>query len=394
MRSPTFSVSLAAASLCVTAIAQDPGFFDSSTALGDGAARASLSRAMAPAAGTDDWGGGSARPSSLMRSFGLSPLPQLDARGVLESRHLHIGDELRSRAADAIARQEPDYSLYGQFFQAHGDFMLRYKRFDPMVEVGGFVLPDASIQGEQGRFDQLNWFADAEVPFMISTEAYLTLGAYFGNRHIQSTNMPGFGDESLYSAGLHLGFGVFLDDNMLLEGRVSPGTWSDWDGTLHHQDYDYPARVLLTVRSTEEFFFKGGARYNEIFEEANFLPYLGMSWDYEGFRLDVLLPEYIEASYWTSDAFGVLGGVEIRGAEYRVRSSMATGDQQADARVQEVLVYGGANWRFNDFTSMRARVGVATAGDYKLDDGLASSPRVDGTLEATLFVDVSMGIDW
>jgi hypothetical protein len=303
-----------------------------------------------------------------------------------------LDSELRERLA--AAPQDPDYSLYGQFQQAHGDFMRTYERFDPMLEVRGEMLPDASVRHEQGHFDLLRWNIDLEMPLMVSTEAYILVGGFAEQRDYQSSNLDGFGSESLYSAGLHLGFGVFLDDNTLVEGKVSPGAWTDWDGTLHHRDYDFPASLLVTIRSTEDFFFKIGARYNEVFEEANLLPYLGMTWQYDGYRVDILLPEYAEFSVWPSASFGMLAGIEIEGAEYRVRTSAATGRQQDDARVQEVLVYGGANWRFNDNVSMRARAGIAAAGDYKLEDGDVTNNRIDGTLGTSFFIDVTFGLDW
>jgi hypothetical protein len=207
--------------------------------------------------------------------------------------------------------------------------------------------------------------------------------------------MPGFADENLYSAGAKLGFGWFLDNNdVLIEGKIEPGSWSDWDGTLHHQDFDYPAGLLATVRYSNEFFWKVGVRYNEVFEDANVLPWLGISWVGESIRVDVLLPEHLEVSLWPSPDFGILLGAEIEGAEYHVRSSAATGHQEGNARVQEALVYAGALWRMNDYASFGARVGAVVAGDYKLDDGNGATARVTGTLDPALFVEISFGLDF
>lgn len=302
--------------------------------------------------------------------------------------------DLRARIAGVS--QDPDYSMYGLFMQAHGDFVLKYKRFEPDVQVRGQLLPNGEIKGEQGDFDLARLTVDAKAPFMVSTDGYLVLGAYFDHRRYLVDNMPGFADESLFVGALQLGFGVFVDDNVLLEGMVMPGSWSDWDGTLHRRDFDCPASLLFTIRTTDDVFFKIGARYNEIYEDANVLPYLGLSWQImDELRLDILAPEYIEMSWWPAPEFGVRIGAEIQGAEYRVRQRNAVGDREfADMRVQEVLAYGGATWRMSDYVSLAARAGMAVAGDYKLDDGLAATQRVDGTIRPTVFAEVTFGIDF
>jgi len=38
------------------------------------------------------------------------------------------------RAGSTLPQQEPDYSLRGLFQQAHGDFMLKRERYNPMLE--------------------------------------------------------------------------------------------------------------------------------------------------------------------------------------------------------------------------------------------------------------------
>lgn len=318
-------------------------------------------------------GGSAAAPSAASGSFALSEATQ----------------KLRAEL------QDTDYSLHTMFQQEHGDFMLRRERFHPMIELSASSLTDAAVQHEQGHFDLFRAKADIELPVMVSTDAYLRFGAFYEGRHYQAQNMGGlFGDEALSSAGMKAGFGWFLDKDILFEALIQPGSWSDWDGTLHHKDFDFPASALFTVRYSDELFWKLGARYNEVFEDANVLPYLGFSFVGESVRVDVLAPEMLEVSLWPSPDFGVLFGAQIQGAEYHVRTGLAQGHQRADVRVQEVLIYTGAQWRMSDNTSFGARVGAAVAGDYKLDDGDPTTKRVTGTLEPSLFLEISFGLDF
>jgi hypothetical protein len=320
------------------------------------------------------------------------PAPAADEGGLLGGGAPAAFDPLRRNLP---VLQEPDYSMRGLFQQAHGDFMLKRERYDPMLEVGVQYVPNDEVNGEAGHFDLYNGFFDLEAAITVSTDAYIELGAYLGMRNYATTNMIGFADERLFSAGAKLGFGYFLDENLLLEGMIAPGVWSDLDGTLHSDDYDFPTSLLLTIRREDDLFFKVGVRYNEVFVDANVLPWLGLSWQFlDQWRLDVLAPESVELSYWATPEFGILAGGEIQGAQYFVRSDIATGSQRANVNVQEIIIYGGLMWRPTDVLSLAGRLGAVVAGDYKLDDGNAATARVDGTLDPAMFLEFTFGFDF
>lgn len=295
--------------------------------------------------------------------------------------------------------QDQDYSLRGLFQQHHGNFMLRRQRFDPLIEFRGQLMPDYAVDGERGHFDMLRGIADIDLPMMVSPDGYLLIGSTFDIRRLQTKNMVkgplNLGDETLYQIGIKLGFGVFLSEDLLLEASVTPSIFSDMDATLHHKDYDYPARALFTWRTGEDFFFKIGARYNEIYDDAKVLPYLGFSWTpIPEWRVDILLPEMMETSWWPDPSFGMLLGIEVQGAQYRVHDTLANGSTPADIRLQEVIPYFGAMWRASDNFSLFGRVGLTVAGDYKLTDGVLPPTFIDGTLEPGIFFEVGMGFDF
>ncbi len=290
--------------------------------------------------------------------------------------------------------QDPDYSMRGMFQQLHGEFMLKRERYDPMIETRGQYLPHMEILNEPGSMQLLNWGSDVELPFMVATDGYITVGGYFGERRYLSKGSSNFGDEKLYEAGIKAGFGVFLDENLLLEGLATPGYFTDNDSTLTRNDFKMYGKVLLTYRADENLFLKVGARSNGIFSDYEILPYLGVSWQpTDTFRIDVLLPEKAELSLWPDPSFGMMLGCEIQGNEYRVREA-TDHSVQADLHVQEVILYVGAIWRFSEFTSLLTRVGSTVAGDYKLDDGTNTTDTVKGPLEPGLFLELSFGIDF
>lgn len=301
--------------------------------------------------------------------------------------------------------QDPvDYSLRGQFNFYHLDFMNRRERYEAPIEFGARVLPNQRIKHEPGSFDMIGYDADLDVPVLVATDGYLKFGAYYQGRSYKFSsamgtrgNAPGvnLGDETLHAAGIKLGFGVFLDDNWLLEVESAPGIWTDGDDGLHHEDWDFPSFATFTYRAMPNLFFRFGARYNQIYEEAPWLPYLGINWEiFEGLRLDILAPETIEVSIWPTTATGILVGAEVTGAEYHVRTSEATGSQRDDLQVQEMIGYVGVVHRASDALSFRARGGIVFTGDYNLTTGGATFDRVEGALDQALFFEVSFGFDF
>jgi hypothetical protein len=294
-----------------------------------------------------------------------------------------------------------DYSLRALFLQNHGDFMMRRERFRPDISLRGRVFPNQRINGEPGSFDMFGYDFDANVNAVVSPDGYLKLGAYYqGRRYVTSTafgtagNASGIEDENLIGTGVKLGFGVFLDENVLLEVETAPGVWSDLDDTLHHEDFDFPSSGVFTFRSLDNLYFKLGARYNQVYEDAPWLPVLGLSWEIvEGFRLDILAPESIEMSWWPDRNLGLLFGAEVTGAQYAVHTSEAL-NQRDEVQVQEVVSYLGLVARLGDHVSFLARAGIVVAGDYDLTSGASGFNRSEGALDQAVFADFSFGLSF
>lgn len=336
----------------------------------------------------------------------LNPAPTPEYQPGSYQGDARIADDASTRWA---ARQDPQaenydgpYGLQYVFSKYHADFMLRREAYDPQIELRARYLPDSEIKDEPGRFEMLGYDVDFETPAIIYPDAYLLFGAYYQGRSYTFSksfgtrgNLVGMPDEKLSAVGVRLGFGVFLDDNVLFEAETNPGLYSDLDQAPIHKDYDFPSSALLTIRAMPSFFFKVGARYSQIYHDAPWLPYLGFSWEIvEGLRFDVLAPEKLELSYWPNASTGISFGAEVTGAEYHVRTSKATGSQEADLHVQEVVAYLGLTTRFNEYLSMRGRVGVTLAGDYDLSSGAAAFDRVEGALSQGLYADFTMGFDF
>ena len=295
-----------------------------------------------------------------------------------------------------------DYTMTSLFLQNHGEFMDRFERYDPSLEIRGRLMPHQNVVGDPGSFGMVGYDFDIEVPMLVSTEAYLLFGVYQYGRHYDSSstfgiagNAEGWGDETLTAAGARIGFGWFLDPNLLLEVETNPGVYSDLEEGLTHKDYDFPSSALFTFRPVENFFFKFGARYSQMYQDAPWVPYLGFSWEIvQGLRIDLLAPEYVELSWWPSASTSFALGTEVRGAQYRVHKNTSSGKQAADIQIQEVVSYFGLTHRFSDAVSLQTRAGVVIAGHYDLSNGADNFQRFDGSLSQGFYADVTFGIDW
>jgi hypothetical protein len=326
----------------------------------------------------------------------VSQTPQTELSSALAGGGGYDADPTEWRTLRARPQQDEgtDYSLRTLFQQDHGDFMQKRERFDPQVMLRGGMLMNGSIGSNDGDFDLYRGTADLDFRLLVSHNAYITLGGFYDQRSYETNSSPRFRSETLFATGANIGFGWFVAEDVLLEAKAKPGYWSDLDSATTSDDFDCWASALATVRYSQEFFFKLGARYNEVYEQANVLPSLGMTWAGETVRVDMLLPDYFEVSLWPSPDFGFLFGAEVQGGEYNVRGNRSAGINRSTAtvRVQEVLAYTGVHWQFTDEIGLVVRGGAALTGDYSLEDGNTNTPGLNGTLDPCFFFDVSVGI--
>jgi hypothetical protein len=330
-----------------------------------------------------------AAAQALTTSAAEPPLPL--AQTALTLTTAAPAPEPEAPAADAGRADMTAPGSWQAFRGAHGEFMDRRERHQPMAQLRFQFLPHAGISGRPGHFDLFHYIADLDAPVAVSADTCVNLGGMFELRDYRADNLGGFSDTRLYAAAARLGVTTFLNNDLLLEAKVLPGFWSDWKGGVNGDAFDIPTSILATDRVAADCFLKFGVRYNEIYPQHTVLPYLGVAWlPSDTVRVDVLAPEKVEVSLWPQRDLGFLLGGEVQGAEYLARTP---GGRHSDLRVQEDFVYTGAMLRC-DRTSVAARVGATVAGDYRLDDSSVPAQRVDGTLKAGLFVELTFGVDF
>lgn len=292
-------------------------------------------------------------------------------------------------AESASSRADADGAI-ARFREAHGDFFETAVPFAP-IRVEARWVPDASVKGEPGEFDIEELTLDATVPLPISRDRFLVLGALAGTRNMPFRQTTQLADERLHRYGLRLGYGAFLDDDLVVQAYWQPSIYSDLDGALSSKDLRLDYGTGLAVwRAAEGLFWKVGLAGTDAVD-TGVIPVGGVTWHFaEGWRLDALLPRNLGVSYTPAPEWILSAGLHLESDEYHIRGPRALGKPEQDVHVQELTLELGVEHRFNPNLSLWARAGTTIAGNYDWSYGVGPGDY-DGMLERALTLELGVG---
>jgi hypothetical protein len=300
-------------------------------------------------------------------------------------------------AARFAAIQDPqdrDYSPRALYRTNHQNFLSGSTRYRPQLELSYLFQHQTEVKGDPGHLDLDHYRVNGRIPIHVDPDTALLFGPNFGARHYSSKRAgQSSANETLYTAGVHVGFTTFVNDDVQLTAVFSPGVYSDLDASLHSEDWKFYGDVLATFRASDDLYFKIGAMYSGDFDDAPVLPLLGLSVKFlDDFRFDMLLPKEMELSWQFTTTSILTFGVYLQGDEFRVRNSVANGKVAADYNVQEIRTGVGIVQRLTDNFSFLGQAGLVVAGDYRYVDN--NGNRFNGTLEPELYLFAGIGIDF
>lgn len=296
--------------------------------------------------------------------------------------------------APAIAQ---DYSPSALFYEQHGDFHANMDRFRPAFRTSFRYLPNSRIDGESGSFDQGDIEAGGDLRLVVGPDTLLRVGGGYEVRRLEtSSSFSPAGsslDETLHRVWANFGVGQHLDDRVYVEGTFSPELASDFDGTLHGDDWNFQATGIVTYEYSDEVYLKGGVHVDQVFDDVPVYPVAGMAWMFApSWRVDVMLPVRAELSWEASAATTFTLGVELVGEQYEIRAPSNLGKVRSELITQEFILAAGVIHRFNDHVSAFGRFGGALGGDYDLSPPVGG--KIDGQLDPTLMFEVGLGWDF
>ena len=291
----------------------------------------------------------------------------------------------------APAPQEQDYSLRAMFLNAHGDFLQAANRDRPNIKFTYRYQAETETNNDPGDFYWNEFDVDAMFSIPVDRDWAILLG---GESNIRAYNFSSSivgpdGDETLYHVGMTGGVRWFIQDDLDVMVTITPGVYTDWDGSLNSRDWYVDGLAIATYKYQDDFFFKGGLRVSDAIDDMPWLPLLGFVYlPDKDWRIDVLIPKEATVSYLMDNNTTLTVGLELDGAEYNVRSEPGTGKVEKHWLVQELRMFVEADYRFTENINAFARFGGLLYGHYELRGVVDDN---DGHVSPAVYFDVGVG---
>jgi len=269
------------------------------------------------------------------------------------------------------------------FETKHKEFLLRATSLAP-VSLTGTWMPEGTIEDEPGELSFTQGVLDATVPLPQDDDSFWIVGALAGVRDVEFDGVPVLADDQLHRYGVRLGYGRFLNDDLLVQGYWQPSLYSDLDGTLNSDDYrPYYGTFLTVYRTSPTWFWKAGLMSNDAVDTC-IIPLGGFAWHFaDRWSMQVLAPRDANLVY-EGGPWLVSMGFMSESDEYHVRSPDAL-DLEHDVHVQEIYAHLTVERALSQHLSFLIRGGSTVAGDWDWGYG-SGTERYDGTLEPSAFI--------
>ncbi len=320
-----------------------------------------------------------------------------------ETGALSAGSGLDS-AALLRAAQDDEYSVIGMYERLHGEFLRNSIGFRPDLKLQFGMQHDADFDDEVGQFDFNEYRGEFLTRAPVDPDTHLILGGNVGLRAYRFDNVPIVGDEDLWEVSGEFGVGRFFQENLLVEATFRPGLYSDFDGTLKSDDWQFFGRVLATYQPDpdQRLYLKGGIEVSQVFEDTPIYPLLGISWQFtDAWRFDALLPLETAFRFTPSAEWIFSAGLSLDGDEYHRRSNITVGAPTSrTVRTQEVRAFFDATYRTSDELSVFGRIGSTIAGENSFEayrpgvGGGVVRDDFDGAVNPVLFFEVGVGVNF
>ena len=120
-------------------------------------------------------------------------------------------------------------------------------------------LPEGTIDDEPGELSFTQVLLDATVPIPQDEDSFLIAGVAGRRAQRRLRGVPVLADDDLHRYGLRLGYGRFVNDELMVQGYWQPSIYSDLDGTLNSDDYRlYYGTLLAVYQTSPTWFWKAG----------------------------------------------------------------------------------------------------------------------------------------
>ena len=250
---------------------------------------------------------------------------------------------------------------------------------DLEITYKGSIKRDFSGPSDASLFEDKFLFS-AEIPIPLSKDFFWRVAPIYEVSFIDFQNLriddKIYDSEQLHRLELGLGFGQFLNDNLLFSVMLQPGLHSNFS-SIDSQHFQLYSQGYLVYRINENLELIGGAASTELFDEVALFPIIGVRGLVLNQKLHIKFTPPIElrVGYPIADGVQLYAGIWLTGDEYRVeRLGRTFKIQTQDLRTG----VGVLRW-INDHLNLQFEAGwnLESTFDFELVKTNSRSDRLD-----------------
>jgi hypothetical protein len=275
------------------------------------------------------------------------------------------------------------------FKTKHSEFRHKATYLAP-ISLTASTLPEGEIEGEPGELSFSQAVLDATVPIPQDEDSFLVVGALAGVRDVDFDGVPGIADDTLHRYGPRIGYGRFLDEDLMVQAYWQPSIYSDLDGTLHSDDYRlYYGTLLAVYRSSPSWYWKAGLALNDALD-TGVIPLGGFAWHFaENWSFQTLLPRDATLVF-ADDPWQISTGLLLEADEYHVHSPESLGLEH-DVHTRELYAHVTVERKVTSNVSLLLRSGTTVLGEWDWGYGGGGTEDLTGDIEPDVFFAAGLG---
>lgn len=247
-------------------------------------------------------------------------------------------------------------------------------------DLGFLYEPSHKEDGGAGEFDLENYFFNIDLLAPQSQDSFLNFGLNYQFRSYSFK--PVASPTELSALDLHaipftLGYGVFLTEDLLLQGQGTLGIYSDFADFPREEEFQLHAKGIIAYRINPFTQLLLGAFRSKDFDSSGFLPLAGFRLQSGGGKLhiSVTLPQEAVVSYFISPHTSLYAKGTISGDEYS--AVVGPRDLRIDIWQQDRRIGFGANHWFNEHFNIGLEAGLNFAAEFEFQRNDAGQFRKD-----------------
>ncbi len=244
---------------------------------------------------------------------------------------------------------------------------LQYKRLTkfPVFSTNYFNYSSSEfdINNQKGKIEMDEWTTMLEFAFPIKEKKW-----YLSNR-VQytyftfeaTTELTNFkASKDFHSIAYSIGIIKILPKRWKLVASFTPTLASDFEESLHSDDFIFQAAALAMKRSSQNFEYGFGVAYTTRFGNATLIPLVNLTYKVNNWETLVILPAYISQNYLFNKNTKLGGKLAVYGNLYNAVFSNTTSNIDLN-RVSYSRITIGPDFQTKLFGDFHLNVGAGIA---------------------------------